>query len=159
MCVEAREPRLPFVAAGSLALAALGFGLWGLSDMPQQEGDRAAVRQQGERLFDGRAPLVARLAGHAHPLPADAARCIQCHGVVLPGGETFAPRLTAEHLRQRLPRRGGPPTAYDVRSFCRVLRDGVDPAQVILPRSMPRFVIDDAQCGALWTYLAGDTPS
>jgi len=56
-------------------------------------------------------------------------------------------------LREVLPRRGGPPVAYEQASFCRTLRTGVDPSHIVLPRTMPRFEADDTQCAALWDYL------
>ncbi len=121
---------------------------------------------RGARLFDGRAPLTATLAGHTTPLPTQTARCSQCHagpGAVTPsaadGRTAFpGPPLDSQHLRAALSRRGGPPTAYDLASFCRTLREGIDPAHVVLPRTMPRFDIDDTRCEALWTHLTGTTP-
>lgn len=118
----------------------------------------------GARLFDGREPLAATLAGHATPLPAQTARCSQCHAgpatpiaanswPALPG-----PPLDGQHLRAALSRRGGPPVAYELTTFCRALREGIDPAHVMLPRTMPRFDIDDRRCEALWTHLTGNTP-
>lgn len=119
---------------------------------------------RGARLFDGREPLTATLAGHATPLPAQTARCSQCHAgpatpiavnswPALPG-----PPLDGQHLRAALSRRGGPPVAYDLAAFCRAVREGIDPAHVILPRTMPRFDIDDTRCEALWTHLTSNTP-
>lgn len=110
---------------------------------------------RGERLFDGTDPLVGTLADHATPLAAGAARCTQCHAgprrdTAVP---TFGPTLDRQHLREAWSRRGGPPVAYDLASFCRVMRIGIDPAHVVLPRSMPRFDIDDERCEALWQHL------
>ena len=122
-----------------------------------------ATEARGARLFDGREPLTATLSGHATPLPAQTARCSQCHAgpatsiaanswPALPG-----PPLDSRHLRAPLARRGGPPVAYDLSTFCRTLREGIDPAHVMLPRAMPRFDIDDARCEALWIHLTGNT--
>jgi len=109
----------------------------------------------GERLFDGTEPLVGTLADHATPLAAVAARCTQCHAGPRrdPTVPTFGPVLDRQHLREAWSRRGGPPVAYDLASFCRVMRLGIDPAHVVLPRAMPRFAIDDERCKALWQHL------
>ena len=111
---------------------------------------------RGARLFDGTEPLAGTLSGHSAPLPGAATRCIQCHAG--PGKSTaavsgFAPPLDRRQLREVLPRRGGPPVAYERASFCRTLRTGIDPAHVALPRAMPRFDADEGQCAALWDYL------
>ncbi|MDP9969147.1 mono/diheme cytochrome c family protein [Variovorax paradoxus] len=111
---------------------------------------------RGARLFDGTEPLAGTLSGHSAPLPDAATRCIQCHAG--PGKSTaavsgFAPLLDRRQLREILPRRGGPPVAYERTSFCRTLRTGIDPAHVTLPRAMPRFDADEDQCAALWDYL------
>ncbi len=110
----------------------------------------------GARLFDGREALDATLADHAIPLPSGSVRCSQCH--VGPAGNAAGetPKLGPplnRALRDALPRRGGPPAAYELATFCRTLRTGIDPSHVVLPRSMPRFAIDDVRCEALWTYL------
>jgi hypothetical protein len=115
---------------------------------------------RGARLFDGTEPLAGTLSGHGTPLPAAATRCIQCH--IGPGRSTaaasdFAPPLSRRQLREARARRGGPPVAYEQASFCRALRSGVDPAHIVLPRAMPRFDADDAQCAALWDYLTQDS--
>jgi hypothetical protein len=52
-----------------------------------------------------------------------------------------------------MPRRGGPPSAFDRDTFCRLLRTGVDPAWVVVDVSMPRYALSDEQCHALWTHL------
>jgi hypothetical protein len=61
--------------------------------------------------------------------------------------------LSAATLAEPVARRGGPPSRYDARSLCTLLRSGVDPAHVMVQRAMPRFDIDDLQCEALWQYL------
>ena len=73
-------------------------------------------------------------------------------------GQPCQGQLDSQHLRAPLSRRGGPPVAYDLAAFCRTLREGIDPAHVILPRTMPRFDIDDTRCEALWTHLTSNTP-
>lgn len=110
----------------------------------------------GGALYAGGVPLQARLLGHTEPLPDEAARCSNCHGAAgarRDAARPFAPALNREHLLQPQRRRGGPPSRYDEHSFCRALRDGIDPAWVTLPRAMPRYRLDDAQCAALWSHL------
>jgi hypothetical protein len=68
------------------------------------------------------------------------------------------PRLGAQPLQQPLRRRGGPPSAYTVDSFCRLLRTGVDPAQVVTSQAMPVYRISDADCFALWAFLLTPEP-
>lgn len=113
----------------------------------------------GARLFSGRAPLAAQLAGRDLALPVSASRCTNCHrhDGPAPAASTagFGPVLTAAALRTRQPRRGGPPSAYDEASFCRLLRTGIDPAHVLIDQRMPRYAATDAECAALWTYLGG----
>lgn len=113
----------------------------------------STLRAQGEALWRGERPLAGQIAGHAQAMPAAALRCVNCHGGgpgAAPGG---APRLDAATLTRPLARRGGPPSAYDEQAFCRLLRTGIDPAAVLLPREMPRYRIDDRDCAALWRHL------
>ncbi len=127
-----------------------------------------AGAREGAGLFDGRHPLAGRLAHHAQALPAEALRCVNCHargpaasaavGISAATGVSaatpgFAPTLSAAHLTGHIERRGGPPSRYDRSAFCQVLRTGVDPAGVLLPRAMPRYDVTDAQCAALWAHL------
>lgn len=111
---------------------------------------------RGQRLFEGREPLPARIAGQDFALPADAARCSNCHGAQAP--QRIGPLLTADSMTDATSRRGGPPTRYEPASFCRLLRTGVDPAFVILPRSMPRYDLSEADCADLWAHLMRDKP-
>ncbi len=66
-----------------------------------------------------------------------------------------APRLTHNLLLLPRARRGGPPSHYGRGSFCKLLREGVDPAFVMLSVEMPRYTIDDVDCQALWHYVTG----
>jgi hypothetical protein len=104
---------------------------------------------EGAELYDGRRALVARLRGHDEALPPAAARCINCHE----GPQAIGPALDGQLLLQKQARRGGPPSRYDELSLCRLLREGTDPAHVMLPRAMPRYEIGDADCAALWSHL------
>jgi hypothetical protein len=112
-----------------------------------------ALYQQGEGA-------AARLRGDTSLLPAQAARCANCHEPRRsPAGAdmTFGPRLDAR-LATPLPRRGGPPSAYDVAAFCTLLRTGLDPAGVLVRRAMPVYALDDAACAALWQALSARQP-
>ncbi len=117
----------------------------------------------GEQIFRGRVTLPARIWGHERDLPAEASRCMNCHvrsgqtpasGPVTPVG----PALSASTLTRTMARRGGPPSSFTEASFCHLLRQGVDPAHIIVPRVMPRYQVTDAQCRDLWHYLVSLTP-
>lgn len=127
-----------------VGLAALGALAW---LTPKISAWRAAT--DGAALYEGRKPLAARIAGHEEQLPSVATRCSNCHE----GPQTVA-TLNASTLAVKLPRRGGPPSRYDAATLCRVLREGIDPAYVMLPRAMPRYDIDDAGCAAMWAHLS-----
>ena len=126
-------------------------------------GEGAAGR--GRELFTGTAPLHGTIAGHTSALPPLAARCINCHAIGSAGpgragaasaaasAASFGPLLTVQGLTGLVARRGGPPSRYDEAAFCRLLRQGVDPAWVMVPRSMPRYELNDADCRALWRHL------
>lgn len=110
----------------------------------------ASAAARGLALYGGRAALEARILGHADALPAEASRCVNCHA----GQTTLGTPLDAAHLLRPLARRGGPPSRYDEATFCRVLREGIDPAWVQLPREMPRYTLSDEDCRALWWHLS-----
>ena len=115
--------------------------------------------RRGAELFSGAAALQGTIVGHSSALPPSAARCINCHaiGTAAPASAasaaSFGPLLTRHGLTAAVARRGGPPSRYDAPAFCRLLRQGVDPAWVIVPRSMPRYELSDADCHALWAHL------
>jgi hypothetical protein len=119
----------------------------------------AADVTRGRALFDGSAALAARVHGQDFALPAQASRCVNCH--LVPAVPAFAasapadgaPPLTAESLSTLSRRRGGPPSRYDATSLCTLLRSGVDPAHVMIQRTMPRYEISDTDCQALWLHL------
>jgi hypothetical protein len=130
--------------------------------------DEAAL---GRALFFGARPLTAHVAGQDWELPQEAVVCSNCHqrgassapggiGRGAPAAETppsFGPPLTRATLTRTLGRRGGPPSAYDGGKLCRAVREGIDPALVIIPQAMPRYAFTDEECGALWAFLL--TPS
>jgi hypothetical protein len=117
----------------------------------------------GHALFSGAQPLAAHVAGQDFALPQDAAACASCHesppssgpAAAWPdGAPRFGPPLTRAALTQAVRRRGGPPSVYDGVRLCRALRDGIDPAWVVIPQSMPRYAFTDQQCRALWAFLS-----
>lgn len=161
-----RQPavrRKPVLLWGLSWLPVLVASAWWLAGALASDGlaqpSLPAGDARGAALWRGALPLEGRIAGHAQALPVAASRCINCHGadavpsVAGQAGGGVPPVLTAHHLRTPQPRRGGPPSRYDAAAFCALLRSGVDPAKVLLPRQMPRYAIDDADCRALWTHL------
>lgn len=138
------------VALGLLTLVLAGLRFWLVSPTEPSVADG-----RGAALWRGEQPLVGRIAGHDRVLPPEAARCINCHSGVTPPRDAIqaVPPLTARHLREAVARRGGPPSRFDEAGFCTLLRTGLDPAAVLLPRHMPRYAIADADCAALWQYL------
>jgi hypothetical protein len=117
--------------------------------------------QRGRALYAGEAPLTARIAGHAAALPPQASRCTNCHvgatstqAASSAGVQAIGGILAAHRLTQPLSRRGGPPSRFDAAALCRLLRTGVDPAHVVIAQTMPRYEVSDADCNALWAYLA-----
>lgn len=126
----------------ALVLAAAGWVLL-------QRHESAQARERGAALHEGRAAVPGLLVGLETALPTLATRCVNCHeGAAALGGVLDARRLTEPQ-----PRRGGPSTRYDLAAFCQLLRTGIDPAQVIIDTSMPRFDITEHQCKDLWTFL------
>jgi hypothetical protein len=141
-----------FRGAGLITLLALAAWGW-------RTADAVAQREHGAALFGGKEALAGRLLGHEQPLPGLATRCSNCHDAVKTGpGATSAvaastPPLTAVELSTPRSRRGGPPSAFDASRLCALLRNGTDPAHVIISTTMPRYQISDEQCRALWSYL------
>lgn len=135
-------------------------GAWAIQRVQQR-----AVVERGNRLFHGEAALAARIVGHTMRLPATVSRCMNCHETrstavsaaasAVAGGQAgrYGPALDHGMLAEPRARRGGPPSRYDAPALCTLLRSGVDPAQVMIPQTMPRYDIDSADCDALWGYL------
>ncbi|MFN0040230.1 MAG: hypothetical protein ACKVP2_12015 [Burkholderiales bacterium] len=131
-----------------LALVAVAAGAADAASPPSAE--------RGRRLFVGEATLSARIVGQDFVLPAQANRCINCHGpaaATAGASATAAPPLSATTLAQPRRRRGGPPSRYDTATLCTLLRSGVDPAHVMIDRTMPRYEITDDECRSLWLHL------
>lgn len=117
----------------------------------------AALVERGRALYAGEVPLPGRILGHDLDLPVVASRCINCHGGdrdAAGKGDTYAPRLDRATLAEPRTRRGGPASRYDARALCTLLSTGVDPAHVVIPRTMPRYRPSDDDCAALWAYLS-----
>lgn len=161
----ARRAVVAIAAVACAAMAAVGVVLL-TPHRAQQHSDAAWAQalfegglesHQGQGMAGALPPLRGRLNGHTIDLPAAATRCINCHAGVATtdalGAAAFATPLHAGTLLHAMSRRGGPPSTYDAASLCRVLRDGIDPAFVIVDQAMPRYPASDAQCAALWTWL------
>lgn len=106
----------------------------------------------GCSIFSGQHAVPAHLRDDDRPLPAWTTRCINCHTQTEPAA-AFAPPLTADYLLAATRRRGGPPSQYDLATFCHALKDGVDPAGVVLRKTMPHYQISDSECAALWRFV------
>lgn len=114
----------------------------------------SSARKQGESLFTGRRPLAGKIRGHQNRLPPEVVVCAHCHLQGAPdAGAAVAPVIDRALLLEQRERRGGPPSAYDLSSFCKLLRTGVDPAYVLTNRVMPIYELSDAACASLWDYL------
>jgi len=111
----------------------------------------------GRALFEGTQQLTAHLRGRIESLPSVATRCQNCHGRHM-GMSTLGPPLALRSLTGLQARRGGPPSAFDEESFCRLLRTGVDPMEVVVRSAMPVYRINDAQCKVLWRFLTQTEP-
>ena len=161
---------------GGLALAVLLVTLCVLVPTGQRHWQERQRIELGERLLQGgtagdartsgagdvASVLPGRLAGHASDLPPQATRCVNCHaagGAAAPATAAFGPSLGPATLTRAVSRRGGPPSRYDAASLCRLLRDGIDPAWVMVDAAMPRYAVSDAQCEALWARLAAPSRS
>lgn len=150
-------PRLsrPVRAWRGLALAALVFAAGGAAANP--------ALKQGRALFTGAEALAATPSTGGPVLPTAASRCSNCHSAPgtagaaqAVGADSFGPMLNSARLLNAQPRRGGPPSRYDAPALCRLLRQGIDPAGVMLAAAMPRYAVNDVQCRALWTLLTSD---
>ncbi|RZM00732.1 MAG: hypothetical protein EOP73_15405 [Variovorax sp.] len=166
---------LVVLLAAVMVLASAGQRRWQehrqaeLGERLLQGDDGSGGRPAGAGAADvadlaGDAPVLrGRLAGHPDDLPPAATRCVNCHAIGeapgRPATATFGPLLGPATLAWALPRRGGPPSRYDAASLCRLLREGIDPAWVMVDAAMPRYAVSDAQCEALWARLAGPSRS
>jgi hypothetical protein len=142
-------PQLLRPLLGALVVAA-GLGAWGLHRVTSGES-----LELGGQLFVGDVALKGHVTGDDTSLPSDAVRCANCHVEREGSGpsERFGPALDASSLLRPVRRRGGPASSYDPVSFCRLLREGIDPAQIVIPKAMPRYIVSEQECQALWTYV------
>lgn len=110
---------------------------------------------RGYALYHGHLAITGRITGHDSNLPGRASRCVNCHDAK--GGSALAVRsiapLTGASLTEPHFRRGGPETVYAASSFCTVLQNGLDPAHVLVDRTMPRYDLSASDCQALWMYV------
>jgi hypothetical protein len=167
-----RPPRRQHAAVAIMAAMTIAVAIAASTD--GRARDASAARAQ--RLFDEGAGVAASLRADTQLLPPSVARCASCHergddrrrgrgpgdaeGSVTPvagSAADTAPRLDAAALLKPASRRRGPPSRYDEASFCRLLATGVDPAGVVVARAMPVYVIDAADCRALWRFVVGST--
>ena len=135
-------------AKWSIGFAALWLSVAAAAQTPAESSAR-----RGEQLFAGQEPLKGAIVGHDDALPAYASKCVNCHDLAAREKANYGSKLTPAALLEAAARRGGPPSRYEARSFCRLLRTGIDPAHILILRAMPRYEIDDAQCLAIWNYL------
>ena len=112
----------------------------------------AEAIEAGKALYQGRVALATRLGGHTVALPMAASRCANCHDAA-DKSPSFGPMLDGASLQAAKPRRGGPASRFDAPGLCGLLRDGRDPANIVVPAAMPRYTLTDAQCEQLWAYL------
>lgn len=122
----------------------------------------AQALELGAALFTGQRDLHGTIFGHDVALPAEASRCANCHEIAprrapVPDAgasvEIVAPALGRGALLGTHRRRNGPPSSFTRDGFCRLLRTGIDPADVLVSRTMPRYPLSDLECDALWRYL------
>ena len=124
-----------------------------------QSGFADDLYKRGANIFYTGSHLSGRLEG-TEALGSPELKCANCHEPSRspfkndnstskgPGGE-----IRHGILLQTLSRRGGPSFRYDLSSFCQLLKTGVDPTNIVVPRLMPRYDISTDDCRALWIYL------
>ncbi len=131
-----------------------------LLDWAVERAQERQRRNDGEAIYLGRTDLAGTLPGHSTSLPTLATRCSNCHEAQSPAlgasapAAAYATSLTAATLARLSARRGGPPSRFDASSLCALLRTGIDPAQVMIATTMPRYAPTEQQCTSLWAYLS-----
>ncbi|OWJ63060.1 hypothetical protein BWU74_01310 [Paraburkholderia caledonica] len=130
----------------TICLAILSNAHFAHADLSCSPGD------MGCAIFTGQRAAVAHLRDDNQSLPEWTTRCVNCHTRTDPS-PGFAPPLTRGYLLDARSRRGGPPSRYDPVAFCRAIKDGIDPASVVLRKSMPHFELSSAECAALWRFV------
>ena len=105
-------------------------------------------------MFFGETPLRGVIVGQSEHLPASVVACANCHAAGSPSsGKPIGPPLNCTTLTEPRSRRYGPPSRFSLESFCRLLQAGVDPAYIVITRSVPRYALGAGQCLDLWRYL------
>jgi hypothetical protein len=135
----------------SARVAAIGLALVAMARLAYALGS-CEPASLGCAIFNGQHPLSAHLRDDNSALPAWTTRCVNCH-VGASASTTFAPPLTRDYLLGATRRRGGPISHYDPAAFCHAVKDGVDPAGIVLRKPMPRYQMTDAECSALWRFV------
>lgn len=145
-------PPAHVVIADIVLFALLALGLLG---SPAGCKGVSKAGDRGEGMFIGRESLKGRIREHQTVLPPEVVRCGNCHAAEKQAGipAPLAPRIDRTLLLLERQRRGGPPSAYDPQSLCKLLRTGIDPAYILIAREMPIYDVDDAQCASLWRFL------
>jgi hypothetical protein len=150
----ASRPASAFSERPKLKVLAVAVCLLSVALPSSGQSRDSSRRKQGEALFTGRRPLAGKIRGHQTRMPPEVMVCAHCHLQRVPdAGAAAAPVIDGALLLEQRSRRGGPPSAYDLSSFCRMLRTGADPAHVLVDRVMPIYELSDAACGGLWEYL------
>jgi hypothetical protein len=154
----------------------IAFGLVVVSTAALWRVKAAKKAEAGKALFSGSVALSARMVGHDTDLPPETVRCSNCHTRQRPaplasataptaataGARALSPRdvygsaLSAKALFESRPRRGGPPSRYDLAAFCRVLAQGIDPAHVMIAQTMPRYRLSAEQRENLWSFVTSE---
>ncbi|MGF6917328.1 hypothetical protein [Paraburkholderia sp. 40] len=114
--------------------------------------DSSQSMELGRDIFSGQHALAAHLRDDDRMLPDNAIRCINCHGHA-DNAASFGPPLTSQYLLSDTRGRGGPPSRYDLSSFCRALNVGVDPTGIVLKKAMPQYTFSDTECAAVWSFV------
>lgn len=148
---------MPSLLIGLVRLGAAAL-VCGLPTIPQAvSADRPISR--GEALFRGREALRGTIRDHQADLPPAVMTCSNCHLAHrdqrprTSSAEAAAPRIERSLLVESHERRGGPPSSYDQRTFCTLLRTGIDPAYILVAREMPVYRLTNDDCESLWRYL------
>ena len=152
--------RVVLAGATGLAVIAAGVGMLATLTVSARTSATTAAADPalGRTLWQGRAPLQARLAGEGADLAPAQARCAACHALPSPeGGGALGdgPMLESSRLVRPMSRRGGKVSRYDEAAFCRLLRSGLDPAANPVSSRMPRYEIAAADCASLWQAVLG----
>jgi hypothetical protein len=146
---------VPAVYRGISVVAGVALFAVGLLGSPGGCKGVSKAGDRGEGMFIGRESLKGKIREHQTVLPPEVVRCGNCHAAEKQVGipSTLAPRIDRALLLSARQRRGGPPSAYDAQSLCKLLRTGIDPAYILIAREMPIYDVDDAQCASLWRFL------